>query len=131
MLTKALKTPEHSGRVRGVGSLVAPTVFFNIPAGKRCRITKAELLARDRERDAEYEKSKQEMAAELERTRQEMAELKAMLGSNNPSPRLSEHASCAPNVASPSVVKHLEPLMVPDDDDCVPVIPIPSENKVK
>lgn len=95
MLTKALQTPEHAGRVRGVGSLVTSTVFFNIPNGKRCRITKAELLARDRERDAEYEKSKQEMAAELVRTRQEMAELKAMLGSNNPSPSLFFNLSMA------------------------------------
>lgn len=129
VLKKAFKTPEHAGRVRGVGSLVTPTVFFNIPAGKRCRITKAELLAHDREREAEYEKDKQEMVAELERTSQEMAELKAMLGSNNPSPRLSEHASCGPKDASPLVVKHLEPLLVLVDDDCVLVIPIPPENK--
>ncbi|KAL6535035.1 hypothetical protein OROMI_026409 [Orobanche minor] len=97
VLTKALESPEHSGRVRGVGSFVTPSLFFNLPNGKGCRITKAELMARDRVRDAEMEKAKQEMTAELERTRKEMTELKAM-------PKLSEHASSEPKVASPSVV---------------------------
>lgn len=129
MLTKVLETPEHSGRVRGVGTLVTPTVFFNLPTGKRCRITKAELLARDRARDAkmeedkrELEKSKLEMAAELERNRQEMAELKAMIKSSNLSPKFSERASCEAKVGSPSVAKYLEPLMV-DDRECDPIPP--------
>ena len=61
MLNKALETPEHSGRVRGVGSFVTPSMFFNLPTGKRCIITKDELLSRDRERDAELEKAKQEI----------------------------------------------------------------------
>ncbi|KAK1372730.1 hypothetical protein POM88_028923 [Heracleum sosnowskyi] len=53
-------------------------------------ITKAELLARDRERDAELEKAKQEMERtrqEMERTREEMVQaLKAMGLANIPSP---------------------------------------------
>ncbi|KAK1361442.1 hypothetical protein POM88_045916 [Heracleum sosnowskyi] len=132
VLTKALETPEHSGRVRGVGSFVTPSMFFNLPTGKRCRITKAELLARDRERDAELEKAKQEMERtrqEMERTKEEMVQaLKAMGLTNIPSPKLSEMASCGQKVASPSVVKDLDQLLV-DDDDCVPIKPIPPENK--
>ncbi|KAK1383971.1 hypothetical protein POM88_021706 [Heracleum sosnowskyi] len=132
VLTKALETPEHSGRVRGVGSFVTPSMFFNLPTGKRCRITKAELLARDRERDAELEKAKQEMERtrqEMERTREEMVQaLKAMGLANIPSPKLSEMASCGQKVASPSVVKDLDQLLV-DDDDCVPIKHIPPENK--
>ncbi|KAK1362597.1 hypothetical protein POM88_047071 [Heracleum sosnowskyi] len=96
------------------------------------RITKAELLARDRERDAELENAKQEMERtrqEMERTREEMVQaLKAMGLANIPSPKLSEMASCGQKVASPSVVKDLDQLLV-DDDDCVPIKPIPPENK--
>lgn len=63
---------------------------------KRCRITKAELLARDRERDAELKKAKQEMAEEIERRRQVLAEMKAIFKSNNLSPMMSDKASCEP-----------------------------------
>ncbi|KAL8125435.1 hypothetical protein AgCh_012939 [Apium graveolens] len=95
VLTTALQTPEHSGRVRGVGGFVSPSIFFNLPNGKRSRITKAELLARDCERDAELEKAKQEMAKEMEKTRQELAELKGLLSKANiSSPLVSEKASC-------------------------------------
>ncbi|KAK1372728.1 hypothetical protein POM88_028921 [Heracleum sosnowskyi] len=77
-------------RVRGVGSFVTPSMIFNLLIGKICRITKAELLARDRERDAELEKAKQEMERtrqEMERTREEMVQaLKAMGLANIPSP---------------------------------------------
>ncbi|KAK1362700.1 hypothetical protein POM88_047174 [Heracleum sosnowskyi] len=54
--------------------------------------------------------------------------LKAMGLANIPSPKLSEIASCGQKVASPSVVKDLDQLLV-DDDDCVPIKPIPPENK--
>ncbi|KAL8120247.1 hypothetical protein AgCh_017410 [Apium graveolens] len=95
VLTTALQTPEHSGRVRGVGGFVSPSIFFNLPNGKRSRITKAELLARDCERDAELEKAKQEMAKKMEKTRQELAELKGLLSKANiSSPLVSEKASC-------------------------------------
>ena len=129
MLTTALQTPEHSGRVRGVGGFVSPSIFFNLPNGKRSRITKAELLARDRERDAELEKAKQEMANEMEKTRQELAELKALLSKANiSSPMVSDKASCdASDVkeVKAGVEKDLEPLMVDQMD------PSPPENKVK
>ncbi|KAK1352099.1 hypothetical protein POM88_053813 [Heracleum sosnowskyi] len=66
---------------------------------------------------------------EMKRTREEMVQaLKAMGIANIPSPKLSEMASCGQNVASPSVVKDLDQLLV-DDDDCVPIKPIPPENK--
>lgn len=114
MLTTALQTPEHSGRVRGVGGFVSPSIFFNLPNGKRSRITKAELLARDCERDAELEKAKQEMAKEMEKTRQELAELKGLLSKANiSSPLVSEKASCDAQI-------------VDDQMD-----PFPPENKVK
>ena len=86
MLTTALGTPEHSGRVRGVGGYVTPKMFFNLPKEKKSGITKSELLARDRV-----------MAEELEKTRREMAELKALFNASNlNSPNLSDKASCQP-----------------------------------
>lgn len=135
VLTKALETPEHSGRVRGVGSFVTPSMFFNFPTGKRCRITKAELMARDRERDAELDKAKQEMERTrqaMEKTREEMLEaMKTMGMANNPSPKLSGYASCGQKDGSPSIVKDLDPLFC-EEEDCVPITkPIPPENKVK
>ncbi|KAL8121084.1 hypothetical protein AgCh_018015 [Apium graveolens] len=89
VLTTALQTPEHSGRVRGVGGFVPPSIFFNLPNGKRCRLTKAELLALDRERDAELEKTRKEM----EKIREKIAELKAMLSAAKiSSPMVSDKA---------------------------------------
>ncbi|CAL2255926.1 unnamed protein product [Prunus armeniaca] len=35
VLTLALGTPEHAGRVRGVGVGVSPTQFFNLPRQQR------------------------------------------------------------------------------------------------
>lgn len=52
VLTMALNTPEHSGRVRAVGGNVNPHVYFNIPKKPRDIITKKELIAmflKDRE----------------------------------------------------------------------------------
>lgn len=56
VLTVALETPEHSGRVRGVGGYITPQAFFNLPKQKRVRITKSELMTRDRHRSEENEK---------------------------------------------------------------------------
>ena len=113
---------------------MTPSIFFNLPSGKICRITKAELLARDRERDAELERTKQEMSVELEKMRQEMAELKAFLSrANISSPVLSDKASCEANGVQQDgklgVARNLVPLMV-DDDELVPSNPIPPESKV-
>ncbi|KAK1397374.1 hypothetical protein POM88_007237 [Heracleum sosnowskyi] len=68
---------------------------------------------------------------EMERTREEMVQaLKAMGIANFPSPKLSEMASCGQKVASPSVVKDLDQLLV-DDDDCVPIKPIRKQGSAK
>lgn len=129
VLSTALETPEHGGRVRGVSCYVTPTMYFNLPHGKRSRITKAELLARDRQRDADLVKTKKEMAAEI-------SELRAMLLSNNQSPMLSDKASCErkqwqeTKLSKQSAAKDLLPQMV-DDDECVAVNPTPPEKKVK
>lgn len=132
VLSTALETPEHSGRVRGAGSFVTPTLYFNLPKGKRCRITKAELLARDRQRDAELEKTKQEMTAELEKTKREMAELKSLLKSNYPSPVLSDKASCQTKQLPQDTKSLAAKVLKVDDDECVAVInPTPPQIKVK
>lgn len=86
VLTTALQTPEHGGRVRGVGGFVTPTVYFNLPKQRRVRVTKSELLARDRERSEEFEKM-----------RLELDQLKALITSApnmNYSPNFSDKASC-------------------------------------
>ncbi|XP_074355827.1 uncharacterized protein LOC141695484 [Apium graveolens] len=76
VLTTALQTPEHAGRVRGVGGFVTPTAFFNFPKAKKTKITKAELLD------------------QLERNQREMAELKALVNaSNGHSPMFSDKSS--------------------------------------
>ncbi|XP_074346995.1 uncharacterized protein LOC141685814 [Apium graveolens] len=76
VLTTALQTPEHAGRVRGVGGFVTPTAFFNLPKAKKTKITKAELLD------------------QLERNQREMAELKALVNaSNGHSPMFSDKSS--------------------------------------
>lgn len=119
MLSTALATAEHAGRVRGVGGYVTPTMFFNLPKEKKCRITKAELLARDRK-----------MAEELERTRREMAELKALFNaSNHHSPLLSDKSSCKPHEEAfkvkPPTAKELKV------DDVAIGDPPPTEKKVQ
>lgn len=86
VLTTALQTPEHSGRVRGVGGLITPTTYFNLPKGKRVRITKAELLARDRERSEEMERNKEEFLSQI-------AQLKEMINASIGSPNLSDKGS--------------------------------------
>lgn len=153
-MSAVLQTPEHSGRVRGVGGFVTPTAYFNLPKGKRVRITKAELLARDRVMAEEMEKSKLEMESarkEMDKSKQDMEntkaellseilQLKAMLNSSNlSSPLLSDKGSrMLEKVQSPEEVK-CKPaaskglVMEKDfDDDCAPIDPPPPnpQNKV-
>lgn len=125
VLSTALETCEHSGRVRGVGGFVTPSVFFNLPKTKRSRITKSELLARDRQRDEELQRTKQEFMSQI-------AELKALVAAHNvPSPMLSDKSSCQPLKediikVKPSIAKELKL----DDDVVVFVDQPPTEKKV-
>ena len=83
VLTKELKTPEHSCRVRGVGGYVNPSTYFNIPKGKGERVSKATLLARDLVRDRELEETKkkfeEESAKQKEFFLQKLAALESLV----------------------------------------------------
>lgn len=105
VLTIALGKPEHAGRVRGVGGVVTPKSFFNNPTVKRTRITKAELLARDRQRDEEMERRTNDFMSQI-------AELKAMISSSSSMPEKAANA------------KQLN-----DEVDCVAVDPTPPSKK--
>lgn len=105
VLTTALESLEHSGRVRAVGGYITPKQFFNLPREKKVRITKEELMARDRQRD---EKT-QALEAEI-------AKLKALIspGQNHDSPMQSEKASFQPANKQPAAI------ILEFDEDCVP-----------
>lgn len=120
VLSTALETPEHSGRVRGVGGFVTPKLFFNLPKEKRTRITKAELLARDRQRDEELERTKREMQMQIDA-------LKAMI-----SP-VSEKASCqmAEQEEGTKDTKEIRKNLFTEDNERLAVDTPPSEKKVK
>ncbi|PRQ18900.1 hypothetical protein RchiOBHm_Chr7g0211271 [Rosa chinensis] len=83
VLSQALETPKHSGRVRGVGGFVNPSTYFKLPKQKRVRITKAKLLARDRERDREVEETKkiilEKQAKAEELLHKKIAQLEALI----------------------------------------------------
>jgi hypothetical protein len=79
ILTRVLKTAEHSGRVRGVGGFVNPSTYFNLPKQKRVRITKADLLARDRERELELEETKKMLKEQQEKMEAQLLEKIAQL----------------------------------------------------
>ncbi|XP_063940205.1 uncharacterized protein LOC135152587 [Daucus carota subsp. sativus] len=76
VLTTVLETPEHAGRVRGVGNFIPPTVYFDLPKKSRNHITK-------------------EQFHNLEL---QIAELKALIAGgnyqNSPIHQNSEKASC-------------------------------------
>ena len=118
MLTLALETPEHSGRVRGVRGFVTPKLFFNLPRQERNRVSKADL------------------SDELERQRKEIAELKAMIHASNIGSPISSKSSCQPVVEEEKQVA--EPTKKPDaakelglndDDDFVAIIDPPPPAK--
>lgn len=125
VLSTALQTPEHSGRVRGVGGFVTPSAYFNLPKQRRVRVTKAELIARDRVMSEEFEKMKREMT-----------ELKALIASTpkNQSPMFSDKASFDPHKEEPvkrgskkkaKVVKELQLTDDDDEEECVAIPPPP------
>ena len=126
VLSLALETPEHTGRVRGVGGSVTPKAFFNLPK-TRNRVTKAELMARDQQRDEEMEK-----------TKKELAELRALITANTlHSPNLSDKGSFQAQVEGEGLGMKMKPaaakeLVVDEGEDCVAIDPPPpSEKKVK
>ncbi|XP_040374987.1 uncharacterized protein LOC112200371 [Rosa chinensis] len=88
VLTQALETPEHPGRVRGVGGFVNLTTYFNLPKQRRVTITKAELLARDRERDRELQETKKLLYEQQAKTEElfnkRLAELEARFSEKTP-----------------------------------------------
>jgi hypothetical protein len=68
VLTQALGNPEHSGRVRGVGGFSSLSNYFGLPRQRRVVITKAELMARDKERDRELMETKKLLIDHQSRT---------------------------------------------------------------
>lgn len=129
VLTTALQTPEHTGRVRGVGGFITPKQFFNSSGEKNIRITKAELMARDRK-----------MAEKMQNLESEIATLKALLvngQANHGSPIFSDKASVGRAAAVPD--QNTKPTaakgLVLADEDCVdlenPPPPPPPKNLVK
>ena len=117
-MTAALETPEHSGRVRGVGGFVTPKSFFNLPR-QRTRISKAQL------------------SEELENQKKEIAQLKAMISATNllGSPNLSDKSSCQEEIIKPKPeISKPKPEIVKTSDveeDCMIFDhPPPSEIKV-
>lgn len=127
VLTTALESREHSGRVRAVGGYVTPKRYFNLPKEKKIRITKAELMARDRQRDEQLQKKTQALEAEI-------AQLKTMImnsGGTLHSPMRSEKASYQAEIDKPAAATNLEKemlekthsakgeMLVGDDEECV------------
>lgn len=137
VLSVALETPEHAGRVRGVGSFVTPSTYFNVPKGKKTRITKAEL-----------EKTKNEFMSQIAELKAELRSVVAGTSIHH-SPIFSDKSSCPDEKGKNEQFvqekkKNCKPksakiLMVnedkeyKDDDDCAigPVDPSPHGNKVK
>ena len=137
VLTTALGSNEHSGRVRAVGGYVTPKRYFNLP--NKIRITKAELMARDRQRDEQFEKKTSALEAEI-------ALLKTMImnsGSTLNSPMWSEKAMPQEELDKPAAAKDLDKEMMEkthsapekvDDEECVitdaPRRPSPPQDSV-
>lgn len=68
VLTLALGTPEHSGRVRGVGGFVNPSTYFNLPKRRKESVQETVRLSVQRilaeERDKIIEEAKDRIIAE-------------------------------------------------------------------
>lgn len=136
VLYAALGTPEHSGRVRGVGGFITPTQYFNMPKGRRIRVTKAELLARDNQRTEELKKAKEEMEKSKEDMLSEIAELKALIykePKDSSSPMLSSKGSIQEKDKAADANKSKTSarlLQVLDDEDCTAIDPPPPSPKI-
>ncbi|KAL8125305.1 hypothetical protein AgCh_012841 [Apium graveolens] len=109
----------EQGRVWAVGGYVTPKQYFKLPTEKKIRITKKELLARDRERDEKVDKKTQALKAEI-------AELKAMMASG-----IALHS---PPIMSKKASHQLEKAFVvacsDDDDDVDECVPTPAPPRV-
>lgn len=97
VLTMALKTPEHAGRVRGIGGNVNPSTYFHLPRQRRQSVSKAMYL----EHQKLFEETKKMFEKEREKERtyflKKIAELEAKLNRNipiTPSPPISDKTSC-------------------------------------
>lgn len=94
VLTMALETSEHGGRVRGVGGFVTPSVYFNQP--RRRRQSVEESIKESVKRVLEEEKEEREkVVADLNKFWMErFAALEAALNSNSqPTPHIVGNAS--------------------------------------
>ena len=123
VLTLALGTPEHSGRVRGVEGFVSPTSYFGLLKHRRLAITKAKLLAHDREHDGELQEDKKLVADQEARIEQllneRMAEFEARI--------FRGKASFEPVTPVPDKGSDISPL---DSDESEPDVMIKQEDDV-
>ncbi|KAL6284621.1 hypothetical protein ACE6H2_015550 [Prunus campanulata] len=95
ILTLALGTPEHGGRVRGAGAGITPTQFFNLPKQQRVKFgdkLKESVREAVREETLRIEAKSRETIMEAVR-----AEREAMLAYIHQSPKnpMSDKASCS------------------------------------
>ena len=73
ILTMALGTPEHGGRVRGVGAHVAPRQFFHVPPPKRFNHKQKGV------EDARYKDLEEKWRQSEERARQQEEKLNQLM----------------------------------------------------
>ena len=127
MLSTALKTPEHSGRIRKVRSFISPSKYFSLPKKKRNRLSKSEMMVHEQETMAELERTKEELARTKKDFSSQIDELKAMMVKLTSS-NLSDKASCR--------IEPVEELMAnnEEDDNVIAIDPVrppsPPGNKV-
>ncbi|KAL8156030.1 hypothetical protein AgCh_001196 [Apium graveolens] len=90
VLSVALETPEHSGRVRGVGSFVNPSTYFNLPKGKdkKSRVSKEEF----EQTKNDFEKRNEDLMLQIAELKNAMKEMASVAKLH--SPMLSDKASC-------------------------------------
>ncbi|TYK24359.1 uncharacterized protein E5676_scaffold205G001410 [Cucumis melo var. makuwa] len=91
ILTQALGTPEHRGRVRGVGGLITPSFYFHrhIPSEpKETHITV--------DVDANWKKEKSQILSEYSQMTKKMLKLKSLKRTRETS--LDAHSGCNQNI---------------------------------
>ncbi|KAL0555973.1 hypothetical protein IC582_004476 [Cucumis melo] len=91
ILTQALGTPEHRGRVRGVGGLITPSFYFHrhVPSEpKETHITV--------DVDANWKKEKSQILSEYSQMTKKMVKLKSLKRTRETS--LDAHSGCNQNI---------------------------------